>query len=436
MAYTYANTPVLSKIKVGDNYYYMKDADVRTILDTFNNSIVTGTIAANASTGNTTDLATLGVVKEYVDAQVGTINKFDVEVAQTLPTASAETMYILYLVPNAQASAGSYVEYITLRFLKKGATEPYNDNSYDYSWKQIGNTSIDLTGYLSTDATVAGVGFDAGNVPTAALKTALGIDDLGDFAYADTAEATVVNGVNEHTYQPAGNVSITPGTTTATVTSTGTYTPTGNVTGSVVASGNVSAAKNNESGAFQLSGSVAAPTVSVVLSTDNFVKTADAGSLPSFTEGAFTAASLTYQNSAFATNGSVATVGTGNDAETLIFTAATTATASNISAFSGGSKAADTFSAGTLPTFTSSSAAVGVTSATATAPSFTGDKFDFTFIGTTATLSASFEGSAATISVSGNYDKTTIESATFTGTTATLSHTVTTGTVTVTPVTE
>ena len=101
MAYTYANTPVLSKIKVGDNYYYMKDADVRTILDTFNNSIVTGTIAANASTGNTTDLATLGVVKEYVDAQVGTINKFDVEVAQTLPTASAETMYILYLVPNA-----------------------------------------------------------------------------------------------------------------------------------------------------------------------------------------------------------------------------------------------------------------------------------------------------------------------------------------------
>lgn len=68
MTYTYANTPVLSKIKIGDNYYYMKDADVRAILDTFNNAIVTGTIAENASDGNTTDLVTLGVVKDYVNA--------------------------------------------------------------------------------------------------------------------------------------------------------------------------------------------------------------------------------------------------------------------------------------------------------------------------------------------------------------------------------
>ena len=32
MTYTYANAPVLSKIKIGDNYYYMKDADVRQYL--------------------------------------------------------------------------------------------------------------------------------------------------------------------------------------------------------------------------------------------------------------------------------------------------------------------------------------------------------------------------------------------------------------------
>ena len=431
MAYTYANAPVLSKIKVGDNYYYMKDADARAILDTFNNAIVTGTIAANASEGNTTDLVTLGVVKDYVNAQVGVINKFDVEVASAdkiLTTPTADDMYILYLVPAENAAAGSYVEYIVLRSGTEG--------NYTYAWEQIGNTTIDLTGYLSTDATVAGVKFTNGNVPATALKTALDLDSLGAFAKADTGTATVVNGVEDHSYQPAGSVSVVPGSTTATVTSSGTYTPAGNITGSVVASGNVSAAKNNESGAFQLSGSVAAPTISVVLSNDNFVKTADAGSLPSFTEGAFTAATLTYSNSNFATNGSVASVGIGEDAETLIFTAANTSSASNITAFNGGSKAADTFSAGTLPTFTTGSAAIGVTSATATAPSFTGDKFDFTFIGTAATVSANFEGTAATINVSGNYDKTTIESASFTGTTATLSHNVTTGAVTVTPATK
>lgn len=193
MTYTYANTPVLSKIKIGDNYYYMKDADVRAILDTFNNAIVTGTIAENASNGNTTDLVTLGVVKDYVNAQVGTINKFDVEVAnpdKILTTPTADDMYILYLVPSENAAAGSYVEYIVLRSGTEG--------NYTYAWEQIGNTTIDLTGYLSTDATVAGVKFTNGNVSATALKTALDLDSLGAFAKADTGTASVA--VASHTH--------------------------------------------------------------------------------------------------------------------------------------------------------------------------------------------------------------------------------------------
>ena len=31
MAYTYENLPVLSKVKIGDVIYYLKDADVRKI---------------------------------------------------------------------------------------------------------------------------------------------------------------------------------------------------------------------------------------------------------------------------------------------------------------------------------------------------------------------------------------------------------------------
>lgn len=122
------------------------------------------------------------------------------------------------------------------------------------------------------------------------------------------------------------------------------------------------------------------------------------GTAPSFSEGAFTPASLaegfvtpgsaaSYSHSgfsggslgeattgSFATNGIVAAMGTGDDAETLVFSAASTSsavtaqgtytpavygtdtfdggtpTAIDTTKFSGGSKAADTFSAGTMTT--------------------------------------------------------------------------------------
>jgi hypothetical protein len=122
------------------------------------------------------------------------------------------------------------------------------------------------------------------------------------------------------------------------------------------------------------------------------------GTAPSFTEGAFTPAEIqtgfvtpgsaaSYSHSgfsggslgeattgSFATNGVVAAMGTGEDAETLVFSAASTSsavtaqgaftaavygtdtfdggtpTAIDVTKFSGGSKAADTFSAGTMTT--------------------------------------------------------------------------------------
>ena len=84
----------------------------------------------------------------------------------------------------------------------------------------------------------------------------------------------------------------------------------------------------------------------------------DAGALPSFSEGAFDAGSLpslgASTKSEFAVEGMVAAMGTGNDAETLIFSAANKSNAvTEQGTFSAGSlpsKAADTFSAGSLPT--------------------------------------------------------------------------------------
>lgn len=417
MAYTYTNTPVVAKVKVGDDYYWLKDRDVRAILDTFNNTTVTSAVAAGVSDNNT-NLVTAAQVKSYVDTQIGAVNSFSIEVVSTLPTASANTMYKIYLVP-APNSFNQNVkdEYITLQ------------NGSNYTWEQIGSTEIDLSSYLTEDASVAGVEFGTNKAITANdLKAAL---ELGDFAYANSGSVVVptVIGIDSFDYTPEGSINVTLNQTPTAITSTGKFTPAGNVTGSVTAAGNVSAAKNNTSGAFQVSGSCSQPTTTVTLNSSSFLSSVKtAGTVPSFTEGAFTPASLTYAASdAFAKSGVTATVGTGTDAETLIFTAAATGTASVISAFSGGSKAADTFNAGAMPTFNSNNAATSVKSATTTAPNFTGDKFDLSFAGSETTIDATFEGTQGNVSVSGNYDKASIGTKTFTGTKATITPTFTTG---------
>ena len=440
MAYTYASTPTLSKIKMGTVTYALKDADVRAILDGFNNDIVTGALAANSSSATTT-IATLGVVKDYVDAQVGAINKFDVAVTTTAKittTPTEDDMYILYLVPADNAAAGSYVEYIVIRSGSEG--------SYTYRWEQIGNTTVDLTGYLSTDATVAGVGFTNGDVPTASLKQALGIADftsssLGALAYKDNASGSsstqYVSAVGSVDYTPAGSVSVAMDYISTPISVSGNYQPTGSISGSVTPNGEVTVSKENDTAqaTFQAAGTVSAPTVSVSLNSDTFVKSASlsTGTTPSFTEGAFTAATITYSTVTFATSGVVASID-ATDNEMLVFTDAITGNASSISAFNGGSKAADTFNAGAFPTLTAStaSAAISVASATAATPTFTGDYYKVDFTGNSSTISATFTGTTSTVSVSGNYDRAGIQSATFTGTSATIAPTVTTSTVSIT----
>lgn len=399
MAYTYTNTPVVAKVKVGDDYYWLKDRDVRAILDTFNNTTVTSAVAAGVSDNNS-NLVTAAQVKSYVDTQIGAVNSFSIEVVNTLPTASANTMYKIYLIP-APNSFNQNVkdEYITLQ------------NGSNYTWEQIGSTEIDLSSYLTENASVAGVSFGSNKAITADdLKEALG---LGGFAYVDEAVGELDNyptGINSFNYTPEGSINVTLNQTPTAITSTGNFTPAGNVTGSVTAAGNVSVAKNNTSGAFQVSGSCSQPTTTVTLNSSSFLSSVKtAGTVPSFTEGAFTPASLTYAASdAFAKSGVTATIGSGEDAETLVFTAAATGTASVISAFSGGSKAADTFNAGEMPTFNSNNAAISVNSATTTAPNFTGDKFDLSFAGSETAINATFEGTQGNVSVSGNYDKASI----------------------------
>lgn len=105
--------------------------------------------------------------------------------------------------------------------------------------------------------------------------------------------------------------------------------------------------------------------------------TFDAGSLPSFTEGAFSA-------------GTAPTLATGSAVTAQGTFSAGSVTTLDLTKFSGGSKASDTFSAGSLPskaadTFNAGSAASLVTSAAITAVG-TGEAAAQVFSGTQATI--------------------------------------------------
>ena len=347
-------------------------------------------VAANISGGGEA-LPTAAVVKSYVDSQVGQIHNFDVVIdaagtsAGPSVAASADTMYKIYMVPSDDATAGSYIEYITIRSGAEGA--------YTYAWEAIGNTKVSLSGYVPTTTTIATIALDH-NITVAELRGALG---LGAMAYADKANgSTTLETVDSITMKPvtvAGNATVTTKAADATLTK-GDFTP---------------------------AGTVSAPTIDLTSTKKTFVTGLTGGSTASFTEGAFTPAAFqadfytageaaswtgaSYDAPAmgkattgkFASEGIVATVGTGEDSETLIFSAAGKADAvtaqgefnpGNVSfgtfkggratvidttKFFGGSKAKDTFSANVLQTV-ETGIVNDVTAATATAPTFTGTK--------------------------------------------------------------
>lgn len=412
MAQTWTDTPTLKQIKIGDNTYFIKDAAARAILDTYT-ALPTYTPTTDiGATGNT--VATTETIKRYVDAQVGAIHKFDVTIYEALPEASADTMYILGLVADATAEAGTYLEYITIR---KGS-----EGNYTYAWEQIGSTKTDLTDYVKKTTKVAGIALDH-DITVAELSAASALN-LKALSHKDSATGTVSTVDSAKvSFTPAGSVTVT--TTSTPLASKGEYTPAGTVTGTATPTGNVDVSVNNEDTAATLTKADYTPagSVSVALSNATFNTVTSVGTKASFTEGAFTPATLVYNNdNSFATEGVTATVNA--ESESLELAVATKVAASVITSFNGGSKAADTFTPN--ETAQMKETTVGVQSS-----SFTGTKVEnalvtgvsyskasgatATFTGTASDITANFAGTAATISVSGSYDKADAE-ATFTGT--------------------
>lgn len=327
----------ISKIKLANGTtVLLKDAKGRADMETLLGEhalLALGDAAWKAVaaevTGGGANLPTAEAVKSYVDSAVGKVHNFDVVInadgsAATGPsvTASADTMYKIYLVPSGEAAAGEYIEYITI---KSGDGE-----TATFKWEAIGSTKTNLTGYVPTTTTIATIALDH-NITVAELQTALG---LGAMAYADKASgSTTLQTIDSITMKPvtvAGNAAVTSKAADATLTK-GNYTPAGSITGEAISGGSISvtlkdsatkteatlstseftpagtiAAKEGgsfsalksvtlgevETGGVLIEGEVSAPAISLTAADKTFATGLTGGSKASFTEGAFTPAAI------------------------------------------------------------------------------------------------------------------------------------------------
>ena len=442
----------LSIFNVGGIDYNLKDAAATTKLKTLLGeqtvqelgAAAWKAVAANISGEGLVDAS---VVKAYVDSQVGQIHNFDVVIdaagtaAGPSVTASADTMYKIYLVPSDDAAAGGYIEYITIRSGAEGA--------YTYAWEAIGNTKVSLSGYVPTSTTIATITLDH-NITVAELQTAL---ELKAFAYAAKGTATVaaktVSGVKA-TGISTGSITGAMAYTATEVASTGKVTATGSVTGDAIKGGSIAVTLKDAEAAtaasvtaeaykpagsvtsnfvadadngVAIAGTVSKPTATVTPATATVQEMKDAGTAYSITEGSVEKAADT--KSAFATEGVVASVDEAS--ETLTFAAAGTSQA--VTASGAVDYTAPVLS-GKLPTFGASAALMTGATVEVSQPTFTGNKYavNSTFAGTevedmkvtgvtyvkqavnTATFTPvaatlGFSGDEVDVSVTGSYDK-------------------------------
>jgi hypothetical protein len=435
---------LLSKIQIGGKVYELKDLIARNsieelagIIDALKYVASTGIYADDAAIKAAIEAGDTSM-KNYVDAQVGAINKFDVAVVDTLPDASADTMYILYLVKKA-GSTGDFVEYITVRSGEEGA--------YTYTMEQIGSTAMDLTGFVTEDALADAI--DPINERLAELGDLANKDEadlnLKALAHKDSATGTVagqtISGVKA-AGTTTGSITVELEATEKNVASAGKFTPVGAVSGTVQTAGSIAVTAKYDSAEATLSkgdytpaGTVSANfghtttaatlemskhapegSVTVALSGNTFNAITGVGTQASYNEGTFTPAALKYDpvEKTVAKEGMVASI-PESDPECLVLSAAAmeAISASKVTSFSGGSKEADTFVPNSLPTMAQQN--VGVQSATFTGVEHecvTGVKYDKASLSDLAFAGTKAEGALVT---GVSYQKAGIGSATFTG---------------------
>lgn len=372
------NIPVISKLTIGDKTYYLKDAEARELLATL------GTAAQKdvaAGVGADEQGLVTGAMVQAAIAGIASSMHF-----RGVFTSTAEV---------TDPAAGDVIIVGVKEYV-------YGGDPAD--WHELGDETL----YALKTVTIGTQNLSA-NINLDTLATDMG---LGKLAKKDSATGTVagqtITGVKA-TGNVTGSIAVALNQTATDATlAKSAYSPAGTIAADVTATGKVSIAKDAENGV-QISGSVSAPTVTVTPATDSIKKVTSVGTLPTKAADIFTA----NGDDTF-TAGSKAAWSANVDetSETLSFSF----TANDLPTFKQGAKASyteGTFDAGTLPELAAEGTAVvtGITSATATAPVFTGDKFTATFTGDKTTVNASFTGTEVQVVSGVTYDKATVNAA-------------------------
>lgn len=378
------NIPVISKLTIGDQTYYLKDAEARELL------ALLGTAAKK-------DVA----ASVSADEQ-GLVTGAQVQAAIASISGSMHFRGVVTSFDDITDPAAGDVIIIGVKEYVYGGDPA--------AWHELGDESI----YALKTVTIGTQNLSA-NINLDTLAADMG---LGKLAKKDSATGTVA-GQTISGLKAKGNtagsiaVELTQTSTAATLTKSE-YTPSGDVAGSVTAAGTVSIAKDAENGT-QISGSVSAPTVTVTPATDSIKKVTSVGTLPTKAADSFTP----NGDDTFTAGSQAAWSANVDEAsETLSFSF----TANTLPTFTQGAKASyteGTFDAGTLPELaaTGTTVVTGITKAEASAPTFTGDKFAASFTGTSADITATFTGDKTSVVSGVNYDKATVdaEATKFTG---------------------
>lgn len=368
MAQTYANNDnVLSKVKFGNTTYYIKDAAVRAILDTFGNATLKDVAPAIADGGE--GLVTSDQVYNFVNRQIGAVGD--------ILNLRSEDDHTKVESP----AAGDFV-------VESDGSEWLYDG---HAWREVGSENA----YVLKTFEIAGIDM-ADDITVSELQQAL---ELGALAYKNSGsvKVTTIDSMSKFSTGAAGEYSVVASSVSVPATySALDVTPAGSVT---VEAGTAAAASYDKTTSVAISaaapvegtsvanytpaGTVTVSNVTVTPSNVSVATVTDAGTAYQLQAGSMTQAADT--KSTFATAGVTVSVDE-NDAEMLVFTDATTAQAVTAS---GTVTYVDPSLTGSLPTFGSESVVSGISSASAEA-SFSGT-------GTVLSAAPAYTSTAATV---------------------------------------
>ena len=179
MAQTYANNDnVLSKVKFGNTTYYIKDAAVRAILDTFGNATLENVATSIADGG--TGLVTSDQVYDFVNRQIGAVGD--------ILTLRSETNHTTIETP----AAGDFV-------VEEDGSEWLYDGT---AWREVGSEHA----YVLKTFEIAGIDM-ADNITVAELQQAL---QLGALAYKNSGsvKVTTIDSMSKFSTGAAGKYSV------------------------------------------------------------------------------------------------------------------------------------------------------------------------------------------------------------------------------------